>query len=53
VKLLVVLGIFAAGAAGVTAQAAAPLPHSVSSSVDKWTKTAVQIQDSKISLGVG
>jgi hypothetical protein len=39
--------------AGATARAATPTPGAVRTAVDKWTKTALQIQDSKISLGVG
>ncbi len=53
VTLFLALGICAAGVGGVAAQAATQVPHPVRAAVDKWTKTALEIQDSKISLALG
>jgi hypothetical protein len=52
-RLVVIAVMLAVGLAGATATAAAPIPHVVKAAVDKWTKTALQIQDSKIALALG
>jgi hypothetical protein len=53
VRLFLVVGVCAAGVGGVAAQAATQAPHTVRAAVEKWTKTALEIQDSKISLALG
>ena len=53
IKLVLVLAVVGTGLLGVTAQAAAPVPSAIRTAVDKWTKTALQIQDSKISKAFG
>ena len=52
-KLGVVVVVLAAGLLGAYAEAAAPVPSAVRAAVDKWTKTALHIQDSKIALAIG